>query len=451
MNLQIRQAERKQAKLRIGIFGPSGAGKTYSSLQLAYGITGDWTKIAVIDTENKSADLYSHLGPYNVITLDGNFAPENYIEAIKFAETAGMDVIIIDSITHEWAGPGGILELADKLGKDAKNSYMIWNKLTPRHNAFINAILFSSAHVIACGRSKQDYALNEIEKNGKKITVPEKIGLKSITREGFDYEMTVSFDLGITHYAVSTKDRTGLFQDKPEDIITHETGAKLKEWNESGAPDPVAQKREIGTQLKRLGITPTDKRIPEAIKKTLGIEPIEANYQVIIDGLKKLDKLELPEEPKDDQTPPQDPPQTQNPGPGAPETPNPTPSPQPTPEKDLEGPPTSINEADGTDQDPGSWEPVDGPSGETPQGEETKIEPEKPTDTSGPISKNNLGLLRTLIRQREGIDNDTTIIEWLDFVHDIKVELPENLTANQGKRIIDRLLKQPVREDQKNG
>lgn len=253
---QLRKAERKRAKLKIGLFGPSGSGKTMSALKLARGIA-EWNKVAVIDTENGSADLYSHLGDYNVITLDAPYTPERYIEAIKACADAGMEVIIIDSITHEWGGPGGILELADELGKGAKNSFTVWNKLTPRHNKFINTILETDAHMICCGRSKQEYVMNEVEKNGKKVNVPEKIGLKAITREGFDYEMTVAFDLAISHYATTTKDRTDLFMKEPEFVIDEKTGQKLMEWNMSGAKvQPTEeQTNRFEEQMKKLGMT----------------------------------------------------------------------------------------------------------------------------------------------------------------------------------------------------
>ena len=240
--MQLHKAERKQAKIRIGLFGPSGSGKTMSALLMANGITS-WDKVAMIDTENGSGELYSHLGAYNVLTLQAPFTPEKYIEAIKTCENAGMEVIIIDSITHEWAGQGGILEIADDLGKAAKNSFAVWGKLTPRHNKFIETILQSSAHLICCGRSKQEYALNEVEKNGKKVNVPEKIGLKAITREGFDYEMTISFDLMINHYATTSKDRSGLFMDHPEFIVDNATGQKIKEWNNNGKIDQPTEEQ----------------------------------------------------------------------------------------------------------------------------------------------------------------------------------------------------------------
>jgi len=221
--MEIRKSERRQVKIKLGIQGPSGSGKTFSSLLIAYGLTGNWSKIAVIDTENYSADLYAHLGNYNVLTLSAPFTPERYIEAIKICEEAGMEVIIIDSVSHEWEGVGGILETHSNM---MGNSFTNWSKLTPRHNAFIQALLQSPAHIIASIRAKQDYVLNE--RNGK--YVPEKVGLKGVTREGMDYEFTIVFDLDIKHYASATKDRTGLFMDKPHFVITDKTGERIKSW-----------------------------------------------------------------------------------------------------------------------------------------------------------------------------------------------------------------------------
>jgi hypothetical protein len=230
--MQLRKAERKQAKIRIGISGPSGAGKTYSALVLASGMTS-WDKIAVIDTERRSADLYSNLGDYNVLPLEAPFTPERYIEAIKACEQVGMEVIIIDSMTHEWDGVGGVLSIADNM---AGNSFTNWGKITPRHNKFIDTILESPCHIIATLRSKQDYVLQE--KNGKQV--PQKVGLKAITREGVEYEFTLVFDLDIKHNATSSKDRTQLFMDKPEFIISADTGKQIAQWCNGGATAPIS-------------------------------------------------------------------------------------------------------------------------------------------------------------------------------------------------------------------
>src|SRR5665647_99005 len=152
MNLQ--QAERKQAKIKLGLQSPSGGGKTYSALLLAFGMINDWSKIAVIDTENHSADLYAHLGSYQVLDLEKPFTPERYMEAIDICEKAGMEAIIIDSISHEWEGVGGILDIH---GAMMGNSFTNWAKVTPRHNSFIQRILQSNCHLIATIRSKVDY------------------------------------------------------------------------------------------------------------------------------------------------------------------------------------------------------------------------------------------------------------------------------------------------------
>ncbi|HYQ59127.1 MAG TPA: AAA family ATPase, partial [Draconibacterium sp.] len=196
--MEIRKAQRKEAKIKLALQGPSGSGKTMSALLLASGIT-EWNKIAVIDTENHSADLYAHLGEYNVLQLSSPFTPERYIKAIEACEKAAMDVIIIDSITHEWDGSGGIL---DQHGNMAGNSFTNWSKITPRHNAFVQKILQSNCHIIATIRSKQDYVLTD--KNGK--MVPEKVGLKGVTRDGMDYEFTLVFELDLKHNAIASKD-----------------------------------------------------------------------------------------------------------------------------------------------------------------------------------------------------------------------------------------------------
>lgn len=221
--MNLRKAERKQARIKMGLLGPSGSGKTFGALQIAFGLTGDWSKIVVIDTENHSADLYAHLGNFNVIGLGVPFTPERYIEAIELCEQSGMEVIIIDSISHEWEGESGILALHSAM---QGNSFTNWNKITPRHNAFVQKILQSNSHIIATIRSKQDYVISE--KNGK--MVPEKVGLKGVTRENMDYEFTLVLNIDIKHNATASKDRTGLFMDKPEFIITPETGKTISKW-----------------------------------------------------------------------------------------------------------------------------------------------------------------------------------------------------------------------------
>jgi hypothetical protein len=221
--MQLQKAERKQAVIKLAIQGPSGSGKTYSSLLLAYGLVGDWNHIAVLDTENNSSHLYSHLGNFNVLSLSEPFSPERYIEAIETCEKAGIKAIIIDSISQEWEGSGGIIETH---GNMAGNSFTNWNKVTPRHNAFVQKMLQSPCHIIATIRAKQDYVLTD--KNGK--MVPEKVGLRGVTRDGMDYEFTLVFDLDIKHQATASKNRTGLFTNPLPFTISETTGNRIKVW-----------------------------------------------------------------------------------------------------------------------------------------------------------------------------------------------------------------------------
>jgi hypothetical protein len=221
--MQLKQSERKQVKLRLGISGASGFGKTKSALLLAYGMTNDWSKIAVIDTENSSASLYSDMGNFNVIDLPAPYSPERYIEAIELCENSNISVVIVDSISHEWSGKGGCLEIHEQLG----GRWSDWAIVTPRHQSFIDKILNSSCHIITTVRRKVDYSMES--ENGKSKVV--KHGTKEITREGFEYELTVNFELiNDNHLVRASKDRTSLFANKPEFVITSGTGKRILDW-----------------------------------------------------------------------------------------------------------------------------------------------------------------------------------------------------------------------------
>jgi hypothetical protein len=229
-NLQLKKATRKKVKLRLNLSAPSGAGKTYGALLLAKGLVGSWDKIAVIDTENGSASLYEHLGDFNVIDLDPPFSPERYIDAIDACVSAGMEAIIIDSSSHEWSGPGGCLEINEKLAQARYrgNTWSAWNETTPRHDSFVQKVLHCDSHIITCTRSKMETIMGE----DKKI---KKIGMKDIQRDGWEYELTVSLSIDRdTHMTVASKDRTELFEGKEPFKITEKTGMMIKDWCDKG-------------------------------------------------------------------------------------------------------------------------------------------------------------------------------------------------------------------------
>ena len=262
--MEIRKADRKRTKLRIGMSGPSGSGKTYSALLVARGLSSDWEKVLLIDSENGRGELYSDLGAYNIITLEAPYTPERYIEAIQAGEKAGIETIIIDSTSHEWDGPGGLLEANERLAaaKFKGNTWAAWSETTPRHRRFIDSIVMSKCHIITTARAKTD----TIQTEDKKI---KKVGLKEIQREGFEYELTVNFNLDREgHYAIASKDNTRLFDARDPFLISIETGEELKAWSDSGAEikiDTAKEKNKIMHNLKRLGFVlagaPEEQRI----------------------------------------------------------------------------------------------------------------------------------------------------------------------------------------------
>lgn len=227
--MQFVKAVRSSAKLRLALTGISGSGKTYSALMIAKGLGG---RVAVIDSERGSASLYSDLLDFDVLNLSPPFTPESYIDAIRLAEKSGYDTIIVDSATHEWSGSGGCLEINEKLGitKYRGNSWSAWNETTPRHRAFIDALVQSKAHIIVTLRSKSDTAQEKVD--GKTRVV--KLGMKVEQRDGIEFEFTTVLDIAAEgNMATVSKDRTGLFVDA--EVLGESTGKRLLDWLNSGA------------------------------------------------------------------------------------------------------------------------------------------------------------------------------------------------------------------------
>lgn len=253
----IRKAERRRAKLRLGLVGPTGSGKTMSALQLAFGLGG---KVGLIDTENGSGDLYADVGDYDIIPLNAPYTVQKYRDALREFEEAGYDTIIIDSLSHAWVGEGGLLDKQGRIAAKGGNSYTAWREITPEHNRLVEQILRSPAHIIATMRVKTEYVL---ETNDKGKQVPRKVGLAPVQRDGLEYEFTVVLDIEANHVATAGKDRTRLF-DGWADRISPETGKKLLAWLNMGTePEPPAPKRtskdflaELNTRL--LGVTTED-------------------------------------------------------------------------------------------------------------------------------------------------------------------------------------------------
>ncbi len=235
---EIHRATKCRAKLRLGMSGPAGSGKTYSALLIAHGLGGQEGSIGLIDTEHGSGDLYADLLPegYDVLQLTPPFTPARYIEAIHALEDAGVQTIIVDSLSHAWTGEGGSLDRHGKIADRSGNSWQAWRQVTPEHNALVEAMLQSPCHVIATMRAKTEYVQEKDERTGRQVV--RKIGLAPVMRDGIEYEFTVFMELDSQHLAHVGKDRTRLFDGmilRPD----AQMGRELLAWLDSGAQEPV--------------------------------------------------------------------------------------------------------------------------------------------------------------------------------------------------------------------
>lgn len=240
MAIQAKKAVKHQVKVKIAFIGPSGAGKTYSALRVAKGFG---SKTLLLNTEGDRGYLYAPIFDYDIVDLEPPFTPERYIEIIDYAEKEGYDTLIIDSGTHEWSGRGGLLEVQ---GAMTGNSYTNWAKITPRHNAFVDKLLYCKIHTIVCLRGKDVYVMAENEK-GKQA--PKKEGLGAEQRANFEYEMMATLMIDQrNHVATPMKDNTGLFENSYE-VLSEKHGKLLKEWAENGV-NLSAMKEKTATMAR---------------------------------------------------------------------------------------------------------------------------------------------------------------------------------------------------------
>lgn len=289
MPVTFNKATKEQAKGKLSLAGPAGAGKTYTALLIASHLG---KKIAVIDTEHGSAAKYADEFSFDTLEM-ADFHPDRYVEAIKAAEAAGYDVLIIDSASHEWSGPNGCLELVEIIGKTQKggNSYAAWGKVTPLHNGFIEAIHTAKLHVVATFRSKMDY-LQTQDGNGR--TVIKKVGMAPITRDGAEYEFDVAGELDLDHNLVITKSRCRALSDRVFPKPGKDVADILMAWLSDGAaptekeeqPKPATrqEKDQVFALTKSKGYSNDETK--EIVTQTLG--SFKASDQWTTDDVSKL-------------------------------------------------------------------------------------------------------------------------------------------------------------------
>jgi len=268
----FKKAQRKLAKLRLGVCGTSGSGKTWSSLLIASGISD---KIALLDTERRG-HLYAEDFAFDIAELDAPYSPQRYIERIKSAEKAGYEVLIIDSLSHAWVGDGGVLSIAERAGGTFQQG---WKTATPQHNLLVDTIVTSKMHIIVTLRSKTEYV---VEANDRGKMAPRKVGMAPVQRDGLEYEFTMFMDMNQEHYAHITKDNTKLYDGqvvKPDKKM----GENLKEWLLNGK-----SQEDILTGIKNeIDACATDAELREKYIQLLKENPSLKDELVILSKAKK--------------------------------------------------------------------------------------------------------------------------------------------------------------------
>jgi hypothetical protein len=232
MAMQIKKAVRERVWLKIAAMGPAGAGKTYGTIGLAKGLapTG---KVLLVDTENSSASYYADKWDFDVVDMHAPFTSQKYMEVLQEAVRLGYEVIVIDSMSHEWAASGGVLDKKADFDRQKGERWGNWQDAKKPHALFKEEWLQAPIHVIATMRSKMEYVL---ETNEKGKQVPRKVGLAPIQDGDSEYEFGVAFEIDRdSHLATAAKDRTGLF-DGRSFPLNETIGQELAAWLSSGAP-----------------------------------------------------------------------------------------------------------------------------------------------------------------------------------------------------------------------
>jgi hypothetical protein len=231
----FQRATKAQAKLRLALCGTAGTGKTFSALAIGTELVPGG-RVALIDTERGSASLYADRFAFDALNLETH-SPDVYVDAIHAAEAEGYDVVIIDSLSHAWAGRDGALEQVDKAAKRSSsgNTFTAWRDITPKHNRLIDAIIASRCHVIATMRAKTEWVLEDDPKTGKKT--PKRVGMEPIMRQGVEFEFGVVGDVNLDHQLVVTKTRCSELTDAVIDKPGAQLARVLREWLSAGVAE----------------------------------------------------------------------------------------------------------------------------------------------------------------------------------------------------------------------
>lgn len=241
MTLAFTRATKTALKARVALDGPAGSGKTFTSLITARSLAGPNGRVAVIDTEHRSASLYADRFTFDTLALD-TFHPRVLIEALAVAGSARYDVVVVDSLSHFWMGADGMLESVDKATKRAGSSSSFnsgWKEMKPEERKMVDAMLAFPGHLIATMRTKTEWV---VEQNERGKSAPRRVGTKAEQREGIEYEFTVVADMDLEHNLVVTKSRCPVLADQVIHRPDETFGLTLLTWlNDGDSPTETAQ------------------------------------------------------------------------------------------------------------------------------------------------------------------------------------------------------------------
>ncbi|TCP32157.1 AAA domain-containing protein [Scopulibacillus darangshiensis] len=267
MAFQVQRARREKMKAVVGFIGCSGSGKTAGALLTAYGMMKEahphidddeiWAKIGVVDTEHGRAKLYADLkfddtliGQFLHVDFDPPYSTARYNEAVIALKGAGCEVIIVDSLSHNWQGEGGIVETH---GQMAGNSFQNWGKLAPETTQLIKTLTRNDVHILTTLRTKQEYV---VESNSDGKMAPRKVGTRPVQKDEMEYEFMLNFNIGIDHVAETSKDNTRMFEGE-QIKITPEVGHKLYQWLEKGVDvkaEEAAERTSLINEIKDIAL-----------------------------------------------------------------------------------------------------------------------------------------------------------------------------------------------------
>jgi len=237
--LKIENASREGAKTVTAFAGVSGSGKTYSAILYAFGLAKrNAGKVGFLDTENRRGRLYSDILPgkaqFLIADMGAPFSPARYGEAIKQFEAAGVDVLVIDSVTHEWEGIGGCDDIANDGVAPGKPGR--WNKAKREHKRFMDVLLQSSMHIVVCVRAREKTKIDR-DGQGKAIFVPQ--GIQPVQEKNFMFEMTSSLmmdECGQRQQVMKCPAALIPHLGRGNNYIGIEDGEAVRAWIDGGTP-----------------------------------------------------------------------------------------------------------------------------------------------------------------------------------------------------------------------